>query len=235
MANLHFNMNSVTSTTQSAISNEDFDGEAAASTTDFNRRATSTPPGLGREILHQPETPGRVPSRGRGLLFHDTPSPTPGIFDDIDPWERDVTSTNNVHSWGNLASRREIPTHAQLDICERIEREHEANILATQFLEWEMEKYHATQWYTMELELLRMQYNTKIGNLRRGFVDTETYSDLKKHFTYIYILCVHFCFVQIHSLVNRLFNLVLSFPYVVNFFYLTFFHILQIKTKTIMV
>lgn len=135
MANRHFNMNSLTSTTQSKISNEDFDGEAAASTTDFNRRATSTPPGLGREILHQPETPGRVPSRGRGLLFRDTPSPTPGIFDDIDPWERDVTSTNNFHSWGNLASRRETPTHAQLDICERIEREHEVNIRATQFLE----------------------------------------------------------------------------------------------------
>ena len=98
-----------------------------------------------------------------------------GVFDDIDRWERDVTSTNNVSSWENLASRRETPTPDQLDLCDQIEREHEANIQATQFSDWEKEKYHATQWYIMELELLRMQFNTRMGKLRRWFDDDASF------------------------------------------------------------
>ena len=92
----------------------------------------------------------------------DTPSPTPGVFDDTDPWERDVTNTDNVNSWENLASRRETPIPAQLDPCDRIEQEHEANIRANRFSEWEKAKYHALQWCVMELELLQKQYDTKL-------------------------------------------------------------------------
>jgi hypothetical protein len=101
----------------------------------------------------------------------------PGVFDDIDPWEREVKSTDNDNSWENLASRRETTTPTQLDLCDRIQREHEANIRATRLSEWERERYRATQWYIMELELLRKRYNGKLGAIRRWFEDNETFSD----------------------------------------------------------
>jgi hypothetical protein len=109
--------------------------------------------------------------------MRNTSSPTPGVADNVDPWESDVTSTNNDSSWEDLASRRETPTPAQLDLCNQIEREHEADVRSTQFSKWEMEKYHVTQWYIMELELLRMQFNSRMGNLRRRFGESDTASD----------------------------------------------------------
>jgi hypothetical protein len=174
----HFAYDCVTSTTQSTINNEDIDWEAASSMAAFTRPLTTSPTGLGPGVLQRPETPGRIPCRGRGLLFTwDTPSPTPGAFYDIDPWEREVTSTDNVSSWGCLASKRETTTTDQLDLCDRIQREHEAGIRATRLSEWERERYRATQWYVMELELLRQQYNLKMGNIRRWFEEDETFSD----------------------------------------------------------
>ena len=119
----HFANECVTSTTQSTINNEDIDWEAVSSTAAFTRPLTTTPTGLGRGVLQRPETPGRILCRGRGLLFTwDTPSPTPGVFDDIDPWEREVTSTDNVSSWGHLASRRETTTTDHLDLYDRIQQ-----------------------------------------------------------------------------------------------------------------
>ena len=174
----HFAYDCVTSTTQSTINNEDIDWEAASSMAAFTRPLTTSPTGLGPGVLQRPETPGRIPCRGRGLLFTwDTPSLTPGAFDDIDPWEREVTSTDNVSNWGCLASKRETTTTDQLDLCDRIQREHEAGIRATRLSEWERERYRATQWYVMELELLRQQYNLKMGNIRRWFEEDETFSD----------------------------------------------------------
>ena len=88
-----------------------------------------------------------------------------------------MTSTDNVSSWGHLASRRETTTTDHLDLCDRIQQEHEAGIRATRLSEWERERYRATQWYIMELELLRQQYNLKLGNIRRWFEDGDTFSD----------------------------------------------------------
>jgi hypothetical protein len=170
----HFTNDCVPSTRQSAIPNEDIDWEAISSTADFARLATSTPPGLGRGVLRRPETPGRVRDGKRWIYAFTTPSPNQGRLDDIDPWERDETSQNNDHSWENLSSKREPQTSAQLDICDRIKREHEADVGATQFSRWEKEKFHATQWYIMELEILRMQYNMKLRNLCSRFDDCKT-------------------------------------------------------------
>ena len=94
----HFAYDCVTSTTQSTINNEDIDWEAASSTAAFTRPLTSTPTGLGRGVLQRPETPGRIPSRGRGLLFTwDTPSPTPEYSTTSIPgrerWKAPTTTT----------------------------------------------------------------------------------------------------------------------------------------------
>jgi hypothetical protein len=138
----HFINDCATSTRQSTIPNEDIDWDAIETTEeDFAKLATSTPPGLGRGVLRRPETPGRVRSHVRGIYALNTPSPTPGQFDDIDPWERGETSSNDDHhgqgsfqpnplpqttpdhGWGTLSSRQEPPIPGQLTIGERV---HEA-------------------------------------------------------------------------------------------------------------